>query len=594
MDAVNLGLFWGTNFMTQEMLPAKLLDTNFQSIAIDTPERSQPPLMSKSSQFSSRLPSLDDIQDDAAQESDVAEGITGTDAEPWSITEADYKTFCLRVQYYSAMLLNGYSLPSRTTLIRYLEKYLRCVQEFLPFIHIATFSVETKDVELLLAMASLGSLYLFEHPKHHELYFMAKAILMETIRREDLQMASGLVSGECHSTLKKKESLGRMQTFILLISFASWADHKILPDALSMGGQLTVLVRENGISEPDKMPQDVDWISWVAVEEKRRTLLAAYVLFNLHSIAYDTPPLILNHEVGVCLPGYAEQWKAKSATQWQQATYQVERPFRDGLRSCLDGTGIPKEASVSSFSNYILIHGLLQQIYIDRHGFTAPVQSNTVKSLETSLRTWQLSWECTHESSLDLMSPNAPFGLTSAALFRIAYIRLVLPYLDPCRLLLSRDPERIIDKRSSLTRSPQIDKAILHAAHALSIPVRQGIAYLALTKTPLWNIEHSLCSLECGLLLKDWLEMISTTTRSCGTDGLRSTERRLLDIITGIIKETSYANTLDILEDDASHFQRMSITVVKLWAQIFQGVHILDIDNVIGARLQCLSNTSPH
>jgi hypothetical protein len=90
---------------------------------------------------------------------------------------------------------------------------------------------------------------------------------------------------------------------------------KLLPDALSMGSQLAMLVRENGVSESDEMPQVVDWLSWVAVEERRRTLLAAYVLFNLHSIAFDTPPLILNYEVGVFLPGYAEQWKSKNATQ---------------------------------------------------------------------------------------------------------------------------------------------------------------------------------------------------------------------------------------------------------------------------------------
>lgn len=230
-------------------------------------------------------------------EGDQVEGIIGADVEPWFITESDYATFCIEVQHYSAVLLTGYSLPSRNNLIRYFEKYLRCIQEFLPFIHIATFSIETKAVELLLAMASLGSLYLFEHPKHYELYFMAKAILMEKIRREGLQMATGLVSGQWHPTLNKKESLERMQTFNLLISFASWADHKILQDALSMSGQLAVLVRRYGISEADEIPQGVDWLSWVAVEERRRTLLAAYVLFNLHSIAYGTPPLILNQKL---------------------------------------------------------------------------------------------------------------------------------------------------------------------------------------------------------------------------------------------------------------------------------------------------------
>jgi hypothetical protein len=148
-------------------------------------------------------------------------------------------------------------------------------------------------------------------------------------------------------------------------------------------------------------------------------------------------------------------------------------------------------------------------------------------------------------------------------------------------------------QRPSLYRSTRVDKVILHAAHALSIPVSLGIEFMASTKTSIWVIEHSLCSLECSLLLKDWLEMISTTVRSCSTEELRPVERKLLRIITGIIKETSFAGTLNVLEDDASHFQRMAAIVVKLWAQIFQGVHVLEIDNFIGASLQLLADTKP-
>ena len=510
---------------------------------------------------------------------------------PWSITESCYERLCSEVQEYLEVLPSGCSLPSRNNLIRYLEKYLVCVHHFLPFIHPATFSVDKKAVELLLAVAVLGSLYRFEYPRSYELYFMAKAILLEKIRRENFQMTSDLLSGQSYSIANNTNDLGKMQTFILLINFASWADKKVLPDALSMGSQLATLVRENGISESDKMPQDINWLSWVTIEEKRRTLFAAYVLFNLHSIAFNTPPLILNHEIGVFLPSYADRWKSKNATQWHQATYQVERQFQEGLRSFFDGTRIPKDASVSSFSNYLLIHGLLQQIYIDRHGSTGSLRPDTIKSFETALRTWQLSWELTDESSLDPLSPKGPFGLSATALLRLAYIRLNLD-LGIHRGLVSRDLRCRTSRDSGLSRSPPVDRAIIHSAHALSIPVRFGIAFVAHTATPIWSIEHSLCSLECACLLKDWLEMISTTVRSCGIEGLRTVERKLLKIVTAIIKETRFAETLDTLENDASYFQHMAVTVANLWAQVFQGVHVLEIDNFIGASLQLLADTT--
>jgi Fungal specific transcription factor domain len=129
-----------------------------------------------------------------------------------------------------------------------------------------------------------------------------------------------VLSGQFHSVLNKRNDLGKVQTFLLIIIFASWANKRLLPDALSMGSQLTSLVRENGITESDELPQDIDWLSWIAIEERRRTLLSVYVFINLHTIAFKTPPLIFNAEIGVFLPEFAEQWRSKNATQWHQAT----------------------------------------------------------------------------------------------------------------------------------------------------------------------------------------------------------------------------------------------------------------------------------
>lgn len=587
MDVSNfdIGLFWDPSAMAQNMLPATLFDINFP--ISDAPSNMQPLPTSSFSRFSSRLPTLDDIDTDAEEADNQIEGIDTADAVPWSITESGYERFCLKAQQFWEGLPTGCSLPSRNSLARYLQVYLMCVQKFLPMIHCPTFLAEEKNVELLLAMAALGCLYKYEYSQSYELYFIARAILLEKKRREDLQLTADCLSGQNHSLPNKENGLERTQTFILLINFASWADKKILPDALSMGSQLAALVRENGISKSDEMALDVDWLSWVAVEERRRTLLAAYVLFNLHSIAYNTPPLIFNHEVGVCLPGSLAQWEAKNAIQWQQSTRHVERLFREGIRCCFDGTGFTEDASVSSFSNYLLIHGLFQQIYIDRHGFLGCLTPNSLEYLEAALRTWQKSWELTNESTLDPLSPKGPFGLSATAILRLAYIYLNSD-LGPCGGILSRDLRFRTALTSSLKRSRRVDRAIFHAVHALSIPVRLGIDFVARTKTPIWTIEHSLCSLECALLLKDWIEMISVTVQVSGLESLRTVEKKLLEIIRGIIKETSFAETLNIPNDDASHVRSIAAIVVKLWAQIFQGVHIYDIDNQISSNLQLL------
>lgn len=553
----------------------------------------RPSQISSFSHFSSSLPSLNDTGDDL-EVADPAEAIIGANSAPsWFVGESVYERIRLGVQCYSDIIPPQCILPSRNNLSRYLEKYLGCVQEFLPFLHPATFSIEHQDVELILAMAAIGSLYTYEHPKAYELYFMAKGILLEKTRREDLQLTSELLSRQSHSTPTGRNDLDKIRVIIMLISFASWADKNVWPDALSMASTLAMLVRKAGIAEWDQISPNIDWISWVTSEERRRTFFAAYVLLNMHSIAFGIPPLILTHEVGMFLPSHADAWKAKNTTEWHQATLQVEYQFQEALHSLFDGSRISKDASVSSFSNFILIHGLLQQIYIDRHGSTGLQGSEVINSFERALRNWQLSWEQTSESTLDPQTPKGPFGLSAAALLRLAYLRLNSD-LCPCQDFVSGDFQRITKRSSSLNRSPHVDKAVLHATHALSVPVRLGVEFMASNQTAIWTIEHSLCSLECALLLRDWLEMISTIVGSHGTEGLRKVERKLLDIITGIIKETSFAKTLDIMEGEASHFQRMATTVLKLWAQIFQGNHVLEIDDAIGSSLRLLADSSPN
>ncbi|KAF2709330.1 hypothetical protein K504DRAFT_431769 [Pleomassaria siparia CBS 279.74] len=586
------------------MLPASLFDTDFSEFQAPTPTSTEPPQTSSFAQFSSRLPTLDDIEDGV--QDGVEDGSRvweqkhrlGADSvvEPWVISQSCYEELHSEIQGFSAVCSNGFSTPAQNTLIRCCEKYLRCAQELLPFIHSATFRAEDKPVELLLAMAALGSRYLFEHVQSYELYFIAKTILFERIRGEEFQSTSDFLLGKEVSALSKSNEVERLQTFILLIEFASWADKRVSRGALFMASQLAVLIRDSGISKSDEMTQDLQWTSWVAIEERRRTFFAAYVLFNLHSIAFDHPPLILNRDVGLCLPGYAAQWRSTSAVQWNQAARQPERSFQVGLRRLFSAIEPTEDSSISSFANYLLLQGIMQEMCKGCHGFKSTPHSDNIKPFETALRRWQSCWETIQESkqdrNLDPLYAKGPFALTGAALLRLAYIRLSSGHSLSKQLLLSRDPQCILQYQNTLQRSQQVNRAVIHAAHSLSVPVRLGITFMTTTKTPIWSLEHSICSLESAILLKDWLDMMSSIVRSSGLDALQKVERRLLEIIKDIIKGTSFAATPDILEDHASQIQSMAYTVIKIWAAVFQGANILDIENTIGAGLQLLASTN--
>ncbi len=574
---------WTADLFMQDLLPTALFDG---ALSLTDPTSSIQPTPSENFPiFTSRLPSTSGIESDL--EGDKPRNTSAVEsALPWFISGSTYQRICLEIQRHSEILPVGYALPSKNTLSRNLEAYFRCVQELLPFVHPATFSAERKDVELVLAVAVLGALNRFEYSGAVDLYSVARKILLEKTRLEDLQLSSDLLAGE--GSVRKSGGLDRLQSFILLTYYASWTNKDILPGALAMSRQLKSLVTQYELAKADETREHTDWLSWITSEQERRTLFAAYVLSNLHSIAFCIPPLILSHEVDILLPSDAECWRSSTARQWRRYHLPVKESFGEALHHLRHGGESLGEEGRSSFSNYLLIHGLIQEIMLARQRSSEPLQPEAIESFENALCAWQRSWELTRDSTLDPLAANEPLGLTATALLRIAYIRLNTSF-NLGQNLLSHDSRSIVTARESVRRSPSTDKAVLQAAHALSLPVRLGLELTARIKLPFRSIENSLCSLDCALLLKDWLEVIAALVNCSGIEGLRPAEKILLQIICGIVQETNLAELPNNFEDEASQITRLATKVVKIWVKIFEGDHILGIDKVISSGLLLLA-----
>jgi hypothetical protein len=57
-----------------------------------------------------------------------------------------------------------------------------------------------------------------------------------------------------------------------------------------------------------------------------------------------------------------------------------------------------------------------------------------------------------------------------------------------------------------IQRGPHLLPALLHATHALSIPVNLGIEYVSRSQAFVWSIQHALCGLEFAVLVNKWLK----------------------------------------------------------------------------------------
>jgi hypothetical protein len=394
---------------------------------------------------------------------------------------------------------------------------------------------------------------------------------------------------------------------IVLMALASWGDHELTHDALSMSSRVAMLAREFKISVPEEAPPpNQSWSDGIKHEERRRTLFAAYVLLNLQSVALHVPPLLLNQEVAINLPGCASSWQAQSAAEWStlRDTYMTPKPFHERLNELLSGKAIHIEAALSSFGNYVLIHGLLQQVFLARNaaGCLADARGilcdDLVDKMQQALRAWQESWESTYESTTDPSSPKGPLGFNSTAILRLAYIRLSANFGPSRQLLFVRDPRTIAEAFHSgraikaEDRSPRLDRAVLQCIHALSIPVRVGIAFVARTQTMDWGVEHALCNLECAFLLAQWLLVISECVEASGVEALRADERRLVDVVVGLIRETELGDSLDeVSQSQVVQIRGLARSTILLWAQIYKGSHVFDTVQLIGSGLAILAET---
>ncbi|KAL2401082.1 hypothetical protein ABEF95_010106 [Exophiala dermatitidis] len=601
------------------------------------------------SRFGSRLPSLQP----EPREPDFHRAEPRTtieDAEAikvrttWDVSDTDRSIFVAKLAAFDSVMPKGFIPPSRHSLSRYLAGYVNGFHEHLPFIHVPTLQVAGSGPELILALAAVGAQYRFENSRGIELFYAAKAVVMEQIRRRDelaapqswnrprtgsmAQSPSGGFAGQSHSSspfqqvspesavaADSKESMDSIQALLLLTAFATWERHtELLREALAFQSILARLVREAGLTSPEIMqsPDELTWEDWIRIEGDKRTKLIVYCFFNLHSITWNVPPLILNSEIKLNLPDPANEWKATTAEQWRklhQANASPQMPFQTAFTRLFNTKQNQATATpISPLGNYILIHAIIQQIFFARQLSLAwpgvagtSLRGDDIAVLDRGLSSWKAGWKRTPESSLDPQNPNGPVAFTSTALLGLAYIRLHVD-MGPLRHLETRDPLQIarsLYNTPDIRRDPRLTPALLHSAHALSIPVRLGIDFVARTQTFFWSIQHSLCSLECAFLLSKWLAVLSRF-KSVGGPPVTEHERKLLLWVRSLLEETettvplltSDANDHTVLNesrellDDTRKIRALSVTVVRVWSKTFKGNTSWAIVDMIGTALE--------
>ncbi|PLB36952.1 uncharacterized protein BDW47DRAFT_132538 [Aspergillus candidus] len=432
-----------------------------------------------------------------------------------------------------------YELPSRTALSRYLHRFLTDFHPHYPIVHSQTLSIRNMAPELTLAMATVGCQYCLESREGHRMFDLTRDVILEKLDRremrcntryrgrgapvqvsEDQVPREQLFFGPQNHTLEPKMCqdchayplIETMQAlfYLMVVALLGEANQRRSRDIATIQSLLAPLMQQQGLSE--HVCSLCSWESWLRHESARRTKLSIFCIFVLRSISTNVPSATLLADIRLQLPCQAEEWQAPNAESWEMIHRESERPlmFHDhfGLLFRSD-TEIP---ACSALGGHVMIHAILQHIFylhqvtqINDLGGQASVEQ--LLSVQRALKRWRSSCEQDTGSSLNTIVQSEPIVANSVALYRLAYIRLLVN-IGPARSLIEQDETIIIDRLQRLprlSRNPLLTMAARQAMAALLPPLEQGIFLIGQERN--WSVVHAICSVEYTYILSEFLRV---------------------------------------------------------------------------------------
>jgi hypothetical protein len=222
----------------------------------------------------------------------------------------------------------------------------------------------------------------------------------------------------------------------------------------------------------------------------------------------------------------------------------------------------------------------------------------TDRRIRSALHNWKSAWRRDPGSTLDPQNIDGPLPFTSVAFLALAFVRLHID-IGPHRSLETRDPHAMaanLSKMEPPRRGPRVATALLHAVHAMSIPVRMGVDYVARSQMFFWSCQHSICALETGIFVWKWLQRVELESdrndlarkplahkrlvmpRMITTllTPMIAAERHVICWIRALVKEALESlepSALGLDNDDVNNLSasQLGMVVLHIWARTLSG-----------------------
>lgn len=454
-------------------------------------------------------------------------------------------------------LLETFHLPSLNTLNRLLKTYFDLFHHHLPFLHPATFNPTEVSAPLLLAVLSIGALYIFDQDQAYMLHIGSKVLV-----NQFLQNKENFSSRKC--------PLWTMQSTLLNMIFSSWSgDPKGLEWACSIKSLLANMVAGNRyelkIRTEAREGAQPTHQEWVVDEQCRRTYYAVYIFFGLLTLTYNhTPAMGFNEFDTLELPSSESLWtmEVSDTEAWRES---VEQSNIITFRQAHDNLFQGETARYSAFATRVMINALFLEVWYHKRSPEALQDVVTEYKLRLALETWEKSLElCEPETVVvQLSAPHKghPLIFNAMALYRNTRARLVVDLKSIQEALRYHDSYEVAaamtNARDKVVRSQEMIKVIQECFDCIEVAAVQGIRWVARTSATNWSIEHPLTGMDLMVILTLWLYRLEH-------DEEPATEEEL----------AMYNKLRNLFDDDSVdvYGAKLSSTVARLWGSMIDEV----------------------
>lgn len=537
----------------------------------------------------------------------------------WTLDPADWGRLEKEIFNEVEVLPTGFTLPSRHTMKRYLEAYVRGFHPHLPFLHVPTLRARQPPPELILAIAAIGAHYCFDTENAAQLYRASKALItVATARRKQESrvkafsplrrsrigaMFSGRATGNHQESVMadrqgdRADCFQKAQTLLLLMVMATWGNPEtIYKQALGWQSTLANFLREEDLlaATEDPDPGEQEWAEWIRAEGERRTLAAIFCFFNLHTLLYDTLPPLHNSDLAIRLPCAEAMWDAPTETSWRELSQQArpEPRFQSALSELFRERREDNVTGYTALGGYVLILAIMQELYLIRK--MAKLNSSAENasilgengSLRRALENWRWGWKAGRESKAEGGGAGRPIPLDSLTYLRVAYMRINVD-TGPFRALESQDPSRIAQamfRSPPMQRSLALTQAALHSAQALAVPIHRGINVAAHSQA---SPHDSICLFEGAFVLSKWVQALPK--QHPGAD-VGEDEVFLLSYLHALLSEVDSAEGTPRDCGVAQDVQSYDSTVLRIAARLLRRDAVWDLVNTLGDALDLYAN----